>query len=236
MYQYHTLALRSLLVFYVFICQHDSLSTATCDEWTEWMDEENGALIPVNTDEFEQLTTLRNLYTFCDSPIDIECRRGQEPYDLWYQTGQSLYCDLGPGIDGLVCPYIDNSPSYACYNYEIRVLCPTPCPTTTLPTTLEERTTENISHFSTTVGSTETTTGQNSQLEENILIVIIILGAILFPLILIGVALSIACCFKKCMAKRIHASDSQTIVVNNNTNSVHLTIPDQYNNNSYSRK
>ncbi|XP_006822488.2 LOW QUALITY PROTEIN: uncharacterized protein LOC100375545 [Saccoglossus kowalevskii] len=118
-------------------------------EWSEWMDDEPHKKVdPLAEGEFELYSDLHDLYDFCESPVDIECRVKSPyehvtgpPHDV---TGQQVSCDVD---EGLRCYHSDQMPPM-CYNYEIRVLCEKPCEnqeTTAAPTgqpTTDARSTE----------------------------------------------------------------------------------------------
>ncbi|XP_070561351.1 mucin-2-like [Ptychodera flava] len=98
-----------------------------CSEWTEWMDDENGATLdPASIGEFELINQLRGPYGFCDEPTDIECALADDTNTPYNETGQvSLTCNLEQGF---LCFHSQQSGD--CLNYAIRVLCPAPCPST----------------------------------------------------------------------------------------------------------
>ncbi|XP_070560269.1 mucin-5AC-like [Ptychodera flava] len=111
-----------------------------CFEWTEWIDDDNGATLdPSSIGEFELLAQLRGPYGFCDQPTDIECRLSDLPHTPYNQTGQvALTCDLQQGF---LC--FHSQQSGLCFNYAIRLLCQTQCNTSTTPS-------ENMTEFTST--------------------------------------------------------------------------------------
>ncbi|XP_070561350.1 mucin-3B-like isoform X2 [Ptychodera flava] len=102
-----------------------------CSEWTEWMDDENGTTLePSSIGEFELIDQLRGPYGFCDQPTDIECALANDTNTPYNETGQvSLTCNLQQGF---LCFHSQQSGD--CFNYAIRVLCPTPCTSLTILT------------------------------------------------------------------------------------------------------
>ncbi|XP_070561358.1 mucin-5AC-like [Ptychodera flava] len=109
------------------LCQNE-----TCQEWTEWMDDENGGTLDQRSiGEFELINQLRGPYGFCDEPSDIECALDDDAHTPYNETGQvSLACNLERGF---LCFHSQQSGD--CFNYAIRLSCPQPCPTAR-PTTL----------------------------------------------------------------------------------------------------
>ncbi|XP_070535301.1 mucin-2-like [Ptychodera flava] len=148
-----------------------------CCEWTEWMDDdERKEDILYAEGEFELQADLRHLYDFCESPEDIQCRLAVEPHLPYDRTGQTLSCEVDPGLE---CYHVDQRPPL-CYDYEVRFLCcwePCDCnattavpttttasPTTTLSTTTEVPTTTTRQPTTTTQTTTSvpTTTTQTT--------------------------------------------------------------------------
>ncbi|XP_070575062.1 hemocytin-like [Ptychodera flava] len=104
------------------------VTTPECFYWTEWMSD--NIPTPMTGGDYEPIDTLREIYDFCESPSEIECRTVHQGLD-YTQTNQRLTCDTWYGLK---CNNSDNRP--ACYDYEIRVKCiRTDMPSCTLPPT-----------------------------------------------------------------------------------------------------
>ncbi|XP_070569071.1 uncharacterized protein [Ptychodera flava] len=125
-----------------------------CSEWTSWMSDENGGTLdPSSIGEFEIINQLRGTHGFCDDPIAIECRLAVDPHSPHDQTNQvSLTCDLNTGF---LCFHSQQTGD--CFDYEIRLLCPSVCDSETTPQPIQQTSEARLLHL-TTVTTTVSTT------------------------------------------------------------------------------
>ncbi|XP_078587904.1 uncharacterized protein LOC144868986 isoform X4 [Branchiostoma floridae x Branchiostoma japonicum] len=136
-------------------------------EWSDWMNKDEPS--DGNPNQNETYDNLRDIYEFCEEPMDIECSvAGMEGTQMSLPEGVS--CDQATG---LVC-YASQLPGkgQVCEDYQIRVKCcsekcvtpvptttrPTTTPTTTVSTTTQPTTTETTTVSTTQPTTTETTT------------------------------------------------------------------------------
>ncbi|XP_078669662.1 uncharacterized protein LOC144910425 isoform X2 [Branchiostoma floridae x Branchiostoma belcheri] len=128
--------------------------------WTDWMNSYNPST-DMQLNDVESLENLHNSFSFCETPMGMECRYAENPdldFNLYHQPG--VTCDVG---SGLLCESSMTSEG-ACMDYEVRVQCchvPDSCKTTTQPTTAET-TTVSSTALPTTTTTTVTTTTQTT--------------------------------------------------------------------------
>ena len=123
--------------------------------WTDWLDDEvDGAKVTDIPYEYELISDLRKLYSFCELPTDIICVVKTRRNESSEWAGQRSSCTKS---DGFRCIHSDQSFPPFCFDYEIRLKCceivHVGCETTTAaPTTLPTTTAQPI--ISTTQVST----------------------------------------------------------------------------------
>ncbi len=125
-------------MFLVCVPKYEEICT-----WTEWLDDEvDGSKVTDKDYEFELISDLRNLYSFCQVPSDIICVLKTNREMSSEAVGQQTSCTKS---DGFRCVHDDQVgfPS-RCFDYVIRLKCcevvhvgcgSTTAPPTTLPTT-----------------------------------------------------------------------------------------------------
>ncbi|KAK3108253.1 hypothetical protein FSP39_004202 [Pinctada imbricata] len=93
-------------------------------QWTPWMN--SHVKTTAVTGEFETISNLRLMYSFCEYPVKIECRdaASKTPYDKTAQLGVS--CDVNRG---LLCDDLNQNSASGCLDYEVRVYCADACQT-----------------------------------------------------------------------------------------------------------
>ncbi|XP_033761396.1 mucin-5AC-like [Pecten maximus] len=89
--------------------------------WTYWINVDSPA---TGMGDIESLSSIREGHSFCDNPIQVECRVVATHTDATL-SGQKLTCDLQTGLQ---CRNWENSNT--CKDYEVRFFCPctTPAP------------------------------------------------------------------------------------------------------------
>ncbi|XP_064145005.1 mucin-5B [Loxodonta africana] len=121
-------------------------TTTKCEPrctWTDWFDESYPIPGPSGGD-FETYDNLRAAgITFCERPVDIQCRSESQPQVPLSKLGQVVQCDL---TVGLVCLNRDQSSRFQiCHNYHVRVLCcDSHCQTTPHTTTMSPTVTSRV--------------------------------------------------------------------------------------------
>ncbi|XP_072646574.1 mucin-2 [Canis lupus baileyi] len=126
-------------------------STGLCCFWSDWINENHPT---------EQNVGDRETFdSVCRAPEEIECRLATDPHLSWEQAGQKAQCDVSVGFICYNEDQFGNGPFAVCYDYEIRVNCCLPCPTSTplTPTTTPITTTPTTTPTS-TITTTPTTT------------------------------------------------------------------------------
>ncbi|XP_077977335.1 mucin-5AC-like [Glandiceps talaboti] len=113
-----------------------TIHPATCQGtgWTQWMNVDTPSVGPEKGD-FETLHQLRLQHSFCENPIEIECREVHSLVSYDEIPGQKASCDL---YNGFEC---HNWNQVTCLDYEVRFYCPCATKVQSIPTTTAVTTT-----------------------------------------------------------------------------------------------
>ena len=83
--------------------------------WTYWINMDT----PLTSEgDIETISKIRQIHTFCDNPVQIECREVKSQADA-STRGQTVTCDLNTGFK---CLNFQNGGK--CDDYEVRFYCP----------------------------------------------------------------------------------------------------------------
>ncbi|KAI8478038.1 hypothetical protein Bbelb_442260, partial [Branchiostoma belcheri] len=125
--------------------------------WTDWMNSYNPST-DMQLNDVESLENLHNSFSFCETPMGMECRYAENPnvdFNEHHQPG--VTCDVG---SGLLCESSMTS-ERVCMDYEVRVQCchvPDTCKTTEQTTTATPTTTVTTEKPTTTIIPTTSVT------------------------------------------------------------------------------
>ncbi|XP_070561371.1 mucin-2-like isoform X2 [Ptychodera flava] len=150
-------------------------------------DEFGGNVDNTASGEYEKLSDLRDHFTFCASPTDIECRLAIPPHSMYDEAGQVVVCSLSLGLS---CHHSDNTPPI-CKDYEVRVYCQTPCPTTAVVTS------ETPAYTITSTSVFEDGTEEPTSTSDSLVIVVAVVSAVAFAAVLAAILIAAVCCCKK---------------------------------------
>ncbi|KAL2093190.1 hypothetical protein ACEWY4_010502 [Coilia grayii] len=127
-----------------------STPCVTVCEWTEWFDVDTP--YPPHGDDETYENIKNHGKEICDQPENITCRAVHYPQysfeEFTTETRQHVHCNLS---FGLLCEHDkQTAPPKKCFDYEIKVLCCTPCATPTPQPPSPSPTTEKTTVVTTT--------------------------------------------------------------------------------------